>query len=458
MKLNTEGKIRIGYIAAFALLFIAYLFIYSTIGEMNKQSKWINHTNEVIANIELLASNVKDAETGVRGYIIMKDNKFLSPYYSGIREIPKINAMIRELTKDNELEQRRLDTLENLIHSRLTTLENTIKIFRNAGYVLPDTVKEKGYKNKDIMDEIRTLTHKMNETENILLSEREAELRSYTDAVKVINITAVIIAFLLALYSVITFTRESRAKNSYRNQLEKKLEDLTKVNTELLELKSLEKFTSTGRIARTIAHEVRNPLTNIGLASEQLKETVPGEETEMYIGMIKRNADRINVLVSELLNSTKFAELSPVKITANALLDDTLVLAKDRVELQGLTVQKEYDPGICEIAVDIDKIKIAFLNIIVNAIEAMEPGKGVLSLQTKNINDKCIVIIKDNGSGMDKETLAKLFEPYFTSKEKGNGLGLTNTQNIILNHKGTIKVESEPGVGTSFIITLDRAS
>ena len=87
----------------------------------------------------------------------------------------------------------------------------------------------------------------------------------------------------------------------------------------------------------------------------------------------------------------------------------------------------------------------------------MEPGKGVLTLETKAENGKCIVIISDNGFGMDAETLSKLFEPYFTSKEKGNGLGLTNTQNIILNHRGTIKVESEVGKGTSFIITLDFA-
>ena len=457
MKLNTEGKIRAGYIAAFILLFIAYLFIYSTIGEMNKQSKWINHTNEVITRLELLASNVKDAETGVRGYVIMKDNKFLSPYYSGVREIPKHFSTIKELLQDNPVQEKRLDTLKELVDAKLTVLQNTIVSFRSAGYVLADSVKEKANYGKDVMDNIRLLVKKMNDSENVQLSERIVELRSYTDAVKVINITAVIIAFLLALYSVITFTRESLAKNKYRSQLETKLDDLTKMNAELLQLRSHEKFTSTGRIARTIAHEVRNPLTNIGLASEQLKDGATSEETALYVDMIKRNADRINVLVSELLNSTKFADLTPVKISVNKILDDALALAKDRVALQELSVQKNYSPGICDIAVDVEKIKIAFLNIIVNAIEAMEPGKGVLTLETRSDKGRCAVIISDNGSGMDKETVSKLFEPYFTSKEKGNGLGLTNTQNIILNHKGTIKVESEPGKGTSFIITLDFA-
>lgn len=457
MKLNTEGKIRAGYIAAFILLFVAYLFIYSTIGEMNKQSKWINHTNEVITRLELLASNVKDAETGVRGYVIMKDNKFLSPYYSGTREIPKLFSVIKELLEDNPLQEKRLDTLKGLVNAKLALLNNTIVSFRSANYVLLDSMKLKADHGKEVMDSIRSGVKKMTDSESILLSERIAELHSYTDAVKVINITAVIIAFLLALYSVITFTRESHAKNNYRNQLETKLEDLTRANTELLQLKSLEKFTSTGRIARTIAHEVRNPLTNIGLASEQLKENAQTEEAAIYLDMIKRNADRINVLVSELLNSTKFADLTPVKISVNTILDDALALAKDRVALQGLTVEKKYSAGIRDVAVDREKMQIAFLNIIVNAIEAVEPHKGILTLETKTEKGKCVVVISDNGTGMDKETVSKLFEPYFTNKEKGNGLGLTNTQNIILNHKGTIKIESELGKGTSFIITLDFA-
>ncbi|WP_374951667.1 ATP-binding protein, partial [Mucilaginibacter sp.] len=104
-----------------------------------------------------------------------------------------------------------------------------------------------------------------------------------------------------------------------------------------------------------------------------------------------------------------------------------------------------------------EKIKIAFLNIIVNAIEAMEPGKGVLTIITKGENDRCVIELADNGSGMDRESLGRLFEPYFTSKPKGNGLGLTNTQNIILNHKGTIQADSEKGKGTTFTIALNFA-
>ena len=133
-------------------------------------------------------------------------------------------------------------------------------------------------------------------------------------------------------------------------------------------------------------------------------------------------------------------------------------MAKDRINLNHIKIEKNYGIGICEISVDKEKIKIAFLNLIVNAIEAMEPGKGVLQITSREEEGRCAVEMTDNGYGMTEEQLNKLFEPYFTTKEKGNGLGLTNTQNIILNHKGNIYAISKPGEGTTFFVKFDFAT
>jgi signal transduction histidine kinase len=177
----------------------------------------------------------------------------------------------------------------------------------------------------------------------------------------------------------------------------------------------------------------------------------------MMLEMINRNSTRINLLITDLLNSTKFTDLVYQKISVNQLLDETLELAHDRIQLKNITLLKNYSGDICDIAVDIERIKIAFLNIIVNAIEAMEPGKGILQLKTLSKDDKCVVLISDNGPGIAEESQSKIFEPYFTNKPKGTGLGLTNTQNIILNHKGHIAFESKKGEGTTFTIQLDFA-
>jgi len=221
-------------------------------------------------------------------------------------------------------------------------------------------------------------------------------------------------------------------------------------------LRSIEKFAATGRIARTIAHEVRNPLTNISLAAEQLREiTNQGEEADQLLEMISRNVNRINQLVSDLLSSTKFEQLEFTSVNINDLVDEALDLARDRIELNHIKVEKDYDKNQCRIWVDKEKIKLSFLNIIVNAIEAMEKDKGVLTIKTIREGNKCMVEFSDNGTGIDEETIQKLFDPYFTSKTNGNGLGLTNTQNIILNHKGNINVRSKLGKGSSFVVTLN---
>jgi signal transduction histidine kinase len=263
------------------------------------------------------------------------------------------------------------------------------------------------------------------------------------------------------LVSYCFFNKENKVKRmadqtaeAYRKQLEMRIAELDKLNAELVELKSLEKFALTGRISRTIAHEVRNPLTNINLALEQLKvDLKDNEDSKMFLDMIARNSDRINQLITDLLNSTRANLLVFDKRKIIELLDESIEYAQDRIDLKEIKVVKEYNAN-CVVSVDVQKIRIAFLNLIVNAIEAMGKGKGILTLKTELNNDRCIVTISDNGKGIEPENISRLFEPYFTTKENGTGLGLTNTQNIILSHKASIFVKSELGKGTSFMISF----
>jgi signal transduction histidine kinase len=271
----------------------------------------------------------------------------------------------------------------------------------------------------------------------------------------------------MALFGFYTYNFENKHRRiadqkiaEYQLRLKEQIQELNEANKQLIQMRSIEKFAATGRIARTIAHEVRNPLTNINLAVEQLQAELNGAgtgNTDLMLTMISRNSARINLLITDLLNSTKFADLVYRRISVNQLLDETLELAKDRLILKNITVVKHYLENICDIAVDVEKMKIAFLNIVVNAIEAMEQGAGILQLQTMTRENKCVVTITDNGGGLDEESMSKVFEPYFTSKTKGTGLGLTNTQNIILNHNGHISLESKKGEGTTFTIQLDFA-
>jgi signal transduction histidine kinase len=243
----------------------------------------------------------------------------------------------------------------------------------------------------------------------------------------------------------------------FQKQLELKINDLANANKELIQMRRIEKFAATGRIARNIAHEVRNPLTNINLAIAQLKSDLPATDDNAAIlfDMVNRNSQRINQLITELLNATRFAELNYQPVLVSTLVDEALELAKDRIALKQISIEKNYTTEQFTISADKEKLQIALLNIIVNAVEAIEARTGVIRISTKRDADKCLLEIADNGVGMDAVALSKLFEPYFTTKQKGNGLGLTNTQNIILNHKGSIQVDSAPGNGTIFSLRFE---
>lgn len=217
-----------------------------------------------------------------------------------------------------------------------------------------------------------------------------------------------------------------------------------------------EKLTLTGRMARTLAHEVRNPLTNINLSAEQLhSEFLPGNESgKNYIGIIERNTKRISDLITEMLNISRPSELKLSPHTIYALVDDSLARAKDRLELNNIRVEKIYKDNIQPLMLDAEKIRIAFLNIIINAVEAMEPGKGILKIYITMYRNFCEVIFEDNGKGISQDILHKIFEPFYSEKTSGTGLGLPSAKNIIESHGGIIEVESLEGKGSRFIIHL----
>jgi two-component system, sporulation sensor kinase E len=242
------------------------------------------------------------------------------------------------------------------------------------------------------------------------------------------------------------------------NQYQVLIKDLSAIKAREEEELNLKKFSSTGRIARLLAHEVKNPITTIVLSADQLQLELSKEslnESGDLLEVIRRNCDRINQLVSQLLDSTRFSELNIEYHSIETIMDEALEQVKDRIEMKGIEVIKQYKEEICALAIDGEKMKIAFCNILCNAIESMEEKKGKLTIRTILRGHQCHIEILDNGAGIASENLERIFEPFFTDKMGGSGLGLTNTQNIIFSHGGTIRVKSEIGKGTCFLIRLN---
>ena len=219
----------------------------------------------------------------------------------------------------------------------------------------------------------------------------------------------------------------------------------------------MEKLEAKGRVIRTLAHEVRNPLNNIQLSVENLKSSDTSQTAE-YLEIIGRNSQRINDLINDLMDSTRYHKMQLEATSLQSVMDEALQVVQDRVVLNKINVETSYSQAAAMSLIDKEKLRIAFLNLIINAIEAMEEGKGTIKISIKHRPYFHEVRIEDNGYGMTEDTTQKLFDPYFTTKPKGLGLGMATTHAIVVSHKATIEVSSEVNKGTVFTLAFPTLS
>jgi len=212
----------------------------------------------------------------------------------------------------------------------------------------------------------------------------------------------------------------------------------------------------TGQITRTVAHEVRNPLTNIHLAVEQLHDEVQDRDEHVltFFQIIDRNLKRIGTLINQMLESSRKRELNPMTCKLQDILHNAMEHVADRLALHGMKGEVEAAGDLPEMLLDCDLIDLAITNIMVNAVEAMEPGKGLLRTSANRVGDEVLVEITDNGKGIRPEDLGRLFEPFYSGRPGGVGLGLTTSRSILNSHRIKLEVRSAMGEGTTFTLRI----
>ena len=221
------------------------------------------------------------------------------------------------------------------------------------------------------------------------------------------------------------------------------------------ELERSERLKTASTLALGLAHEIKNPLTTIKTFSEFLPQRSDDKEfLNKFARLVPGEVERINNIVHQLLDFSKPAPPSFQKIKISRLIDDTLMFLSNDFLKRNISIAKSYEDPELEIKVDPAQIKQAFLNLILNAMEAMVHG-GCITIKTQTRQAGFFEIrIQDEGCGIAKEDLKHIFDPFFSTKDSGTGLGLAIVHQIIKNHHGTVAAESEIGKGTQFVIKL----
>lgn len=219
-----------------------------------------------------------------------------------------------------------------------------------------------------------------------------------------------------------------------------------------------EKLASIGRISAGIAHEIRNALTSVKLNIQKLVQSDRLDETEKeHLSISQEGIGQMEKFVKELLDFTRVSELNLARFSLEQILDESIKTLADTLELKKVVLEKNYEEGLPQVLVDADKLKQVFLNILRNAYEAVEEKGKInifLSLLKEQEGSKIRVFISDNGSGIPEENRETIFEPFYTTKASGIGLGLPIARKIIEQHRGTIRVKENAAQGTSFEILI----
>jgi two-component system nitrogen regulation sensor histidine kinase GlnL len=236
-------------------------------------------------------------------------------------------------------------------------------------------------------------------------------------------------------------------------------------------IRRTDRLAAIGQIAAGIAHEIKNPLVGIRGAAQLLKDELArtaGKGLTEYLDVILKEADRLNGVLEGILDFTRLKPLTSGSFNIHAVLDRALLLQEESARQNGVVLAREYDPSLPDVTGNRDQLLQVFLNLIKNAIEAM-PSGGKLAVVTRmsdlftsvqadgKKHRLMMVKVIDTGDGITPEHLQDIFAPFFTTKDRGVGLGLALSYQIVQEHLGTIRVESEKGEGTSFSVYLPLA-
>ncbi len=229
------------------------------------------------------------------------------------------------------------------------------------------------------------------------------------------------------------------------------LSDITELKNLRERVIKTERMAALGEVAARVAHEIRNPLVSLGGFARRLEKQLDGNLKE-YADIIAKEVGRLETILNEILSFVKETRVRKEIVGAQKLMEEVVSLIRSEMDDRAISLVTDFGDPI-DLYVDPNRVKDALLNIVRNAMQAVERG-GTISLKIRPKDTSCMMEISDTGPGIPKENLPFIFDPFYTTKKEGTGLGLTITHRIIEEHEGRIEVESREGKGSTFRVLI----
>lgn len=444
--------------------------------QRDERQRMVEHTLNVQQAITRTLSLMQDAETGQRGFLLMKDVAYLEPHTLAVAAIePQLNAL-EAMVSDNAGQVERLNQLRREVAARLGLIARSIEDTEggNLGAALALVSEGAG---KAAMDRVRAIAAEMQAEESTLLDRRVAEDRASGDLLRATLLVAAIVALVLGVMMFLAFRRFAVALAASRDELGVKNEQLEKEIAARREteahLVQAQKMEAVGQLTGGLAHDFNNMLAVVISALGLMRRRMDAGDRDIgkFVDAAEDSAKRAATLTNRLLAFARRQPLSPQLIEPNKLVSGMSELLRRTLGEQ-ISIETVLAGGLWRTHADPSQLENSLLNLAVNARDAMPEG-GRITLETSNAHlddayassnvgvpagQYVMVAVTDNGPGMTPEVLAKAFEPFFTTKPvgKGTGLGLSQVYGFVKQSGGHIKIYSESGKGTSVKIYLPR--
>ena len=460
------SKNRVVFVATIVLLLALSAILYLHMKRLIQSAEVVNHTRIVQLNLEQTVSNMREAETAQRGYLLTRELSFMR---SKNEAAQKVYSLVRQLYQDisDSQQRKKLDTLQTLINERLKRIDDVLIPYHKPSANDSNNVKSLLI-GEAIMDEIRIRVNQMEEQQLVLLKGGEDKMQQYIFITPLLTIVLIFFSLLLLTFANYQTLKQLRISTKYLDQAEdfnlqlfSKKEELEKVNEEL------ESF---NYIA---SHGLKEPVRKIAVFCSMIsqdKSNILSEESQRTFNRIKASNSRMSHLLADLLLYTKISAAKKVyrSIDLNEVLLEVRQILEEEISASGCIIQVSDLPIVNAISSQLVQL---FENLINNSLKFKKPGIAPLIIINSSIistippdNNSTTpisyhrIVVKDNGIGINEEFKDKAFELFsrLHTQENfpGTGAGLTICKKIVQNHNGFIELYSEPGKGAEFRIHL----